>query len=75
MSEHYGQKAMSDEMPIHHAARQLIERYGADAPKEARMRANELAAAGDTEGHSLWCDIHDTAVEMLRGPPGPTSVN
>lgn len=66
---------MSEEMPIHHAARQLIERYGVDAPRQARLRANELAAAGDAEGHRLWHDIGETVAEMLRGPVSSKSAN
>lgn len=66
---------MPEEMPIHHAARQLIERYGVDAPRQARLRADELAAVGDTEGHGLWRDIHETVVEMLRGPVSSKTVN
>ncbi len=66
---------MPEEMPIHHAARQLIERYGVDAPRQARLRADELAAAGDAEGRSLWRDIHDTVVEMLHGSLSPKSAN
>lgn len=66
---------MPEEMPIHHAARQLIERYGVDAPRQARLRADELAAVGDAEGHGLWRDIYKTVVEMLRGPSPPKAVN
>lgn len=66
---------MPETMPVHHAAHQLIERYGVDAPRQARIRADELAIAGDTEGHGLWCDIHDAVVEMLRGPPSSKSIN
>lgn len=66
---------MPEEMPIHHAARQLIERYGVDAPRQARLRADELAAAGDAEGHGLWRDIHETVVEMLRAPSASKMAN
>lgn len=66
---------MPEEMPIRHAARQLIERYGADAPRQARLRADELAAAGDAEGYRLWRDIDETVAEMLREPSSSKTVN
>ena len=66
---------MPEEMPIHHAARQLIERYGVDAPRQARIRADELAAAGDVEGRSLWRDIYNTVVELLHGSRSPKTTN
>lgn len=66
---------MPNEMPIHHAARQLIERYGADAPRQARLRADELAAAGDAEGRSLWRDIYNTVVELQHGERSPKTTN
>lgn len=66
---------MPEQMSVHHAAQQLIERYGRDAARQARLRADELAAAGDAEGHRLWRDICDAVAEMLRMPQPPKTVN
>ena len=59
---------MTDKMAIHEAARKLITRYGQDAARQANIRAEELRAAGDHEGHSMWRDIHDAVVAALQGP-------
>lgn len=61
---------MTDEMAIHQAARKLIARYGQDAARQAELRAEELRAAGDAEGHTMWRDIHRAVVSTLKDPSG-----
>ena len=39
------------------AARKFIERFGDDAARQASIRAKELRAAGDDEGHESWLSI------------------
>ncbi|MBM3564973.1 MAG: hypothetical protein FJX42_02525 [Alphaproteobacteria bacterium] len=59
---------MTDEMAIQEAARKLIARYGGDAARQAKMRADELRAAGDREGHAMWTDISHAVATMLKDP-------
>ncbi len=59
---------MTDKMAIHEAARKLIARYGQDAARQAEIRAEELRAAGDGEGHVMWQDIQRAVVAMLKDP-------
>ena len=49
---------MIDEIENRRAAEKFIERFGNDAAREAKIRAAELRAAGDAEGH-----------KKLVGPP------
>ncbi len=49
----------------------LIKRHGDDAPIEAAMRADELAADGDMEGRAVWKRIIRAVEELLhQEPPG-----
>ncbi len=47
------------------AAHLLIKRHGDDAPVEAAMRADELAADGDMEGLAVWIRIVKAIEELL----------
>ena len=47
------------------AAHLLIKRHGDDAPTEAAMRADELAADGDMEGRAVWIRIVKAIEELL----------
>ncbi len=51
---------------IWRAANSLIRRHGDDAPIHAAQRADELMAAGDTEGWSVWKRICSAVTELLR---------
>jgi hypothetical protein len=50
----------------------MIKCYGDTALVESAIRADELAAAGDTAGAAVWCRIID-AVDQLANttPHGP----
>ncbi len=43
----------------------LIKRHGDDAPIEAAMRADELAADEDMEGRAVWIRIAQAVEELL----------
>ncbi len=46
------------------AAKYLISRYGAEAGDRARLRANELHEAGETDLHEIWSVLATTIAEM-----------
>ena len=57
---------LSDKSESNLAARKFIERFGKDAPHQARIRAAELEVAGDPEGYRSWMDISSAARKLLR---------
>ena len=46
------------------AAKYLISRYGAEAGERARLRANELHEAGETNLHTIWSIVATTIAEL-----------
>ena len=48
---------MKDKEEHRLAAKKFIERYGDDDARQASIRAEELRAAGDDEGHESWLSI------------------
>jgi hypothetical protein len=58
-------RLMVDDMDIYRSANELIEQHGEDAPIEAAMRADELAADGDMEGRAVWLRIVKAIEELL----------
>ncbi len=56
---------MTSDIDTYRCAHLLIERYGDDAPIEAAMRADELAADGDMEGRAVWLRIVKAVEELL----------
>lgn len=65
---------MTSELDIWRSAKLLVDRHGADAPITAAPRADELLAAGDTEGRSVWLRIFE-AVKELLGTNSPGQVH
>ena len=61
---------MTSDLDIYRAPHLLIKRYGDDAPIEAAMRADELAADGDMEGRAVEPRIMK-AVEALLSAERP----
>ncbi len=61
---------MIDNIENRRAAEKFIERFGEGATREAKIRAAELRAAGDTEGHKNWMAIHDEIKSLLKEKPG-----
>ena len=65
---------MTTDIDTYRAAHLLIKRHGDDAPIEAAMRADELAADGDMEGRAVW--LIGRAIEELRQrEPGDRAVH
>ena len=46
------------------AAKYLISRYGAEAGERARLRANELHEAGETNLYNIWSVLAATIAEL-----------
>ena len=67
------QSHMIDRIENRRAAEIFIERFGEDAMREAKIRAAELRAAGDTEGHKNWMAIHGEIESLLKETPGATT--
>ena len=59
---------MTDDETIQQAVRNLLARYGQDAPRQAEVRAEELRAAGDAEGHAMWRAIQRAITSALKHP-------
>ena len=49
------------------SARNFIDRFGKDAPVEARQRANELRQAGNAEAHDTWMQISKQVKCLVDG--------
>jgi hypothetical protein len=60
--------AMTDDKTLR-AAKQFIERFGQNAPRQAALRAEELSAQGDEDGAAIWLRIGETVDAMLRDAP------
>ena len=63
---------MTSKFDIWRAAKLLVDQNGDDAPIRAAQRPDELLAAGDMEGRSVWLLILE-AIKQLTAmkPPGP----
>ena len=51
---------------VERVARQMIDRYGSDAPTLLRERAEQADTIGDALGAEAWRDIADEAERLLR---------
>ncbi len=49
-----GYTAVIGEIDLWRCAKQIIDRYGEDAPLEAAMRADAMLEAGDLDGLAVW---------------------
>lgn len=56
----------SETADIEAAASNLIDRFGADAARQATIRAAELRQAGDDDGYALWLEISTVVAEMAE---------
>lgn len=59
------QQAISD-LDLWRAANLMVERHGNDAALVAAKRADEMLAAGDTEGQLVWKRILAAINELQR---------
>ena len=53
-------------LDIWRTAKLLVDRHGAEAPGEARVRAMSLRQDGDEQGAVVWQRIHEAVVELQR---------
>ena len=60
---------MIGEIDLWRAAKQIVDRYGEDAPLEAAMLADAMHEAGDLDGLAVWKRIKKAADELLRERP------
>ena len=61
---------MISDREIWQAANSMIKRYGDDAAREAELRADELLAEGDAEGHAIWQRIIEAVQGLSAMEPG-----
>lgn len=59
---------MAEETEVQLAAEHFIRRFGYDAPRQAKIRAEELRAAGHADGHMLWQSIYREVKLRLDSP-------
>ena len=57
---------MTKDVKISQAARNFVDRFGTDAPAEAKQRANELQQAGNTQGHYTWLLIYEQVKRLVE---------
>ena len=57
---------MTKDMKIPQAARNFVDRFGKDAPAQAKQRANELREAGNAEGHNTWMLIYEQVKRLVE---------
>ncbi len=60
------EKTMTKDTKIPQAARNFVDRFGKDAPAEAKQRANELREAGNVEGHNTWMLIYERVQRLVE---------
>ncbi|BBU62398.1 hypothetical protein MSC49_23330 [Methylosinus sp. C49] len=56
---------ISLEQAVEIHARALTRRLQRDAPGNARERAADLQTAGDSDGHSVWLRVAESAERLL----------
>ncbi len=60
---------MTDETESRLTVEQFVERFGIDAPRHAKIRANELRAAGHIEEFDIWMSICSKVKSLLDVGP------
>ncbi|HEX9701431.1 MAG TPA: hypothetical protein VGA19_01170 [Rhodospirillales bacterium] len=58
---------MDKDTKIPLAAKNFVERFGKDAPAEAKKRADELMKAGNASGYATWMEIYAHVKVMVDG--------
>ena len=58
---------MTKDPKIFMAAKNFFERFGTDAPAEAKKRAEELQTAGNVGGHATWIQIYEEVKALADG--------
>ncbi len=57
---------MTKDTKIPQAARNFVDRFGKNAPAEAKLRADELREAGNFEGHNTWMLIYEQVKRLVE---------
>ena len=57
---------MTKDTNISQAARNFVDRFGKNAPAEAKQRANELQEAGNAVGHKTWMLIYEQVKRLVE---------
>ncbi len=57
---------MTKDTKIPQAARIFVDRFGKDAPVEAKQRANKSREAGNVEGHNSWMLIYEQVQRLVE---------
>lgn len=73
-AEGHGTGSMMSVADLWRAATLLIDQHGDSAPMLATRWADEMLAAGDTEGHAVWLRILAVVKELCSAKP-PDSVH
>lgn len=58
---------MTKDLKISLAAKNFFERFGKDAPAEAKRRAEELQRAGNASGLATWVQIYEEVKVLADG--------
>ena len=58
---------MTKDSKISLAAKNFFERFGKDAPAEAKRRAEELQRAGNASGLATWVQIYEEVKVLADG--------
>lgn len=63
---------MTKDLRISDAAKNFVERFGDDAPTEAKKRVEELRCAGNADSAATWMQIYEEVrVLVERGGNTP----
>ncbi len=57
---------MTKDTKIPQAARNFVDRFGKEAPAEAKKRANDVREAGNAEGHNIWMLIYERVQRLVE---------
>ncbi len=57
---------MTKDTRIPQAARNFVDRFGKDAPAEAKQRANELQEAENAESYKTWMLIYEQVKRLVE---------
>jgi len=56
---------MIDDGKLNIAAKNFVERFGRDAPHQAKRRAQEMQIFRKADNYALWMMIYEKAKELL----------
>ncbi|NQU60374.1 MAG: hypothetical protein HQ512_04530 [Rhodospirillales bacterium] len=56
---------MMEDSQINTAAKNFVERFGQDAPRQAKRRAQEMQIFRKADGYALWMQIYEITKSLL----------